>query len=128
MTDADRIVREVLEANPAVQELLADMLGYDNGRGGDTILELQDGTQIRWQLKDNQTEYTYWQKGKKIFAYTPWKDTKGWYWSFTWRDRDRYPRKVRKHRKRKDAKKRAYKMYDPTAYPKKVTPPTLLEV
>ena len=109
MTDADRIVREALEANPAIQELLGDIFGYESG--GDTILQLRDGTVIRWDLKDNQTEYTYWQNGKKIFAYTPWKDTEGWYWSFTWRDGNRYPRKARKHRKRKAAKARAYKMY-----------------
>ena len=115
MTDAEKLIKDHLEANPAIQELLADLFGYDTVPSGYTVLELENGDAIRWDLKPNQRAYQYWQRGKKVFVYTPWKDEDNWYYSWEWRQDEDYPRKLRKHRKRKDAKKRAYKLFDPKA-------------
>ncbi len=112
MIDADRIVKEALEANPAIQELLADLFGYDEVPSGYTIMELESGDAIRWDLKPDQNAYRYWRCGKKVFVYSPWKDEDNWYWSWEWREGEDYPRKLQKHRKRKDAKARAYKLYE----------------
>lgn len=82
-----------------------------------------DDTPVEWDLKEGQSLYSFWGYAvtKARYCYTPWKCTRGWYWSFIYAPRGKGSRSGKperlvvyrpvKHRLRKDAKKRAYNLF-----------------
>ncbi len=73
------------------------------------------------ELKPGQCEYRHWEENDWMFCYTPWKDTEGWYWAWTYKpygkgSRSGNPTRWKavgfvKFRSRKKAKKRAEDRY-----------------
>ena len=94
------------------------------GRRGTSYIDWlrhDDGNRAAFNLKAGQHSYLYYdnKKGTKRFCYTPWKDTKGFYWYWTdtikktkaggayWKESA-----VVKVRKRKTARARAYSRFE----------------
>ena len=78
------------------------------------FLEYEDGTKARFERQDGRNLYLYYEDQKRPdvwYCYTPWADTKGWYWAFD-KKKDGTIRLAVKFRKRKAAKARAYSRYD----------------
>jgi hypothetical protein len=121
MTEADKAKLSKMNAqiNKMFEDILPRFPSYTRFGG----LAYDDGAPVTWSLKDNQNLYRHWtdQKTKARYCYTPWKDTRGYYWSFVYAPRGPGSRsgnperlivtKGVKHRKRKAAKKRAYNLY-----------------
>ena len=60
------------------------------GLRSSTSLRDKDGEPVQFRLKNNQRSYLYYEvnKGSRKgtwHCYTPWKDTKGRYWAFTYK-------------------------------------------
>lgn len=106
--------------NAQINKMFEDILPripYYRGFGG---LTYDDGKPVSWSLKEEQNLYRFWtdEKTGARYCYTPWKDTRGYYWAFTYAPRGKGSRsgdperlvviKGVKFRKRKLAKQRAY--------------------
>lgn len=105
-----------------INEMFGDLfVGLVRGPGG---LRYSDGTPVQFDLKPGKHTYLYYEDeatGAR-YCYTPWKDTRGWYWVFNYAARGKGSRsgdperlvivKAVKLRKRKDAQKRALSRLD----------------
>ena len=79
-----------------------------------SVLVYEDGTQVLFKLAAGRNIYRYYEDRKRPgvkYCYTPWADTKDWYWAFD-KKKDGTIRLAVKFRKRKAAKARAYSRYD----------------
>lgn len=115
MNEKEKLRKINAQINKMFEDILPRFPSYTRF-GGLTL----DGVPVQWDLKENQTLYRFWtdEKTGARYGYTPWKCTRGYYWSFIYAPRGPGSRsgsperlvvtKGVKHRKRKDAKKRAY--------------------
>lgn len=83
----------------------------------------EDDTSAEFRLKDGQNWYIYFEdkRTKAMYCYTPWADTRGWYWCFDYAPRGKGSRSGDpsrwmiknpvKFRKRKAARARAKARY-----------------
>jgi hypothetical protein len=110
LTDVEK--QALSEMNRMLNRHFADLL---NLRGAVTQsgLVYDDGTDAEFALKPRQNLYRHWTHGQTWYCYTPWKDTRNWYWVFNYVNRGGQMELVKavKLRKRETAKKRAYNRY-----------------
>lgn len=79
-----------------------------------TFLKHDDGTSARFEKRVGKNLYRYFNHPKKkgwSFGWTPWADTKGWYWAFTIKPDGKVIQPV-KFRKRQTAKARAVSRWE----------------
>jgi hypothetical protein len=121
MSEADKAKLRKLNAgmNAILQEHFAEFLPKIRGFSG----LMDDGKPVEWDLKPGRHLYLFYEnkRTKARYCYTPWKDTKGWYWAFTYAPRGKGSRSgdpdrlvvtdAVKFRKRKTAVSRAYARY-----------------
>ena len=62
-------------------EIMAKMMAKAQG-----ALCYEDGTLVDFDLKPGRHMYLYYEDKRTdiLYAYTPWKDTRGWYWVFNY--------------------------------------------
>lgn len=102
------------DLNELISDLSVAILGVRNPRTGRVI---------EFSLSRNENTYLYFKPrgSSKQFCYTPHADRDGWYYSFVYLPKGKgartgtavrwYLARLLPHRKRKDAKKRALRMY-----------------
>lgn len=104
-----------------INEIFGDIFVGLPSPGG---LKYADGTPVQFDLAPNKNTYLYY--GHKAsgarYCYTPWKDTRGWYWAFDYAPRGKGSRSgdperlvivnAVKFRKRKAAQKRALARFE----------------
>lgn len=121
MKFSDDEKESINETNEALNRHFAKVFGdifpsYTSFRG----LSYDDGTPVQFDLGNDgrKKPYRYYAgENKARYCYTPWQDTRGWYWAFTYAPRGKGSRSgdperltivdAVKFRKRKAAKSRA---------------------
>lgn len=99
--------------NRALNRHFADLLDLGGSQVQSGLVH-DDGEDATFQLKGNKKNlYRHWSHGQTWYCYTPWKDTRGWYWYFNYVNRQGQMELVKavKIRKRETAKQRAYNRY-----------------
>ena len=108
----DEESQAISKQSEALDQAFAKIFGevfarYRQFRG----LTYSDGTAVRFQVDEGKNLYRYYQHPttEKEYCWTPWKDTKGWYWAFNYVPKGNkfLVRDGVKFRKRKAAKQRA---------------------
>jgi hypothetical protein len=121
LTEAQR--RDLRRLERYLGRHFPDLLPHINrtAAGG---LRYADGTLVQFDVPDNRNVYRYYEDARTgaRYAYTPWRDTRGWYWAFDYapagkgaRSGDPERLEVKnavKFRKRKAAKARALRRYE----------------
>ena len=115
--------KALIKINAILNKLYEDALPRFPSYYGFGGLTYDDGVPVQWDLKANQNLYIFWtdEKTGARYGYTPWKCKRGYYWSFIYAPRGPGSRSGKperlvvtkgvKHRKRKDAKRRAYNLF-----------------
>ena len=109
-TDEERqsINEQNEELNQAFAKLFGDVFpSYRQFLG----LAYGDGTAVRFEVDSGKNLYRYYAHPttEKEYCWTPWKDTRGWYWAFNYvpKGNKLLVKDAVKFRKRKAAKQRA---------------------
>lgn len=88
MSDVEK--KALSEMNRILNERLNDVLmprarTYGQGDTFEVLGGFNDpeGDEVFWQLKPGRHPYNYYEgNDKSRYCFTPWKDSKGWYWAF----------------------------------------------
>lgn len=91
MTEAEK--KALSKMNQRLNEYSSGLWGHMFGEAPPagktrTLMPFKDpdGDTVVLELKRGQRAYRYYEDGdKNQYCYTPWKDTKGWYWCFDYR-------------------------------------------
>ncbi len=110
LTDAEK--EALSKANEMLNRHFADLLSLSDTRTQSGLVH-DDGEDAEFALKSSQNLYRNWTHGRTWYCYTPWKDTRGWYWTFNYVKHGGQMELVKavKLRKRETAKQRAYNRY-----------------
>ena len=73
------------EGNELLQKIVGQVFGNlcDAVPDGKRWVSLPGGHTA--ELSDSQRSYRYYRHEGRMFCYTPWKDTEGWYWAWDYK-------------------------------------------